>query len=78
MKTIQNNYNSSYEEILDKILTKADLENKEMWFMDVYDYLEKINKKELMPFLLKDLKKLGLEIVFSRVYTDYQDLTVSK
>ncbi|MFA5258882.1 MAG: hypothetical protein WC979_05930 [Candidatus Pacearchaeota archaeon] len=78
MKTIQNNYNSSYEEILDKILTKADIENKEMWFMDVYDYLEKINKKELMPFLLKDLKKLGLEIVFSRVYTDYQDLTVSK
>jgi hypothetical protein len=78
MKTIQNNPNSTYKEILNEIFAKADLENKEILFIEIYDYLEKINKKELMPFLLKDLKKLGLEIIFSRVYTDYKDLTVSK
>jgi hypothetical protein len=75
---IPHNLNKSYKEILDEILTKADLENKEVWFMDVYNYLEKINKKDLMPIVLKDLKKLGLEIILNKVHAEYKDFTVSK
>lgn len=78
METMQNKINHSYQKILDEIMKKADFENKEIWFMDIYNYLEKINKKDLMPFLLKDLKKLGLEIILNKMHIDYTDYTISK
>jgi hypothetical protein len=78
MKSIQNSPNETYKKILDEILINADFENKEIWFMDIYNYLEKINKKELMPLILNDLKKLGLKVILNKTYSEFKNFTISK
>lgn len=65
------NIGNDYENILREILKLGDYDNNEIWFLDIYNYLERINQKEIMPYVLKDIKKTGLSIIFNRVTSEY-------
>ncbi|MDP2926460.1 MAG: hypothetical protein Q8N99_08840 [Nanoarchaeota archaeon] len=62
-----------YKIILDNISNKAGIDDMDIWFLDIYDYLEKIKKQDLMPYVLNDLKKMGFEIIFNKTFFKYGD-----
>jgi hypothetical protein len=78
METIiyNNIKNNEYLKILNEILKKVD--DNEIFFMDIYNYLEYVNNKRTMPFLLVDLEKLGITVIFNRISSESRNLNISK
>lgn len=73
----ENSYNLNrkvYSSILNEILKKSC--NNEIFFIDIYNFLDRINMKKIMPYILRDLKEIGITIIFGRTSTELKDFTV--
>ncbi|MFA5855949.1 MAG: hypothetical protein WC867_01210 [Candidatus Pacearchaeota archaeon] len=55
-----------YTFLLNEILKYANIEDKEISFLDIFYYLDRINKKNLMKPICFDIKNLGFEIIINK------------